>query len=138
VELDITEIGSEEREMGPEVLYPEQADFRTKRSAECPGAARAHPQPCTRRPWPLNMARQCGNRRHQTNHQRRNTDYNWGKIMCNEGSYLGVTEGDISATLGHSIAVMRAVYSHPLPKERRGGTDAIAVALDGHSRSFAE
>ena len=29
---------------------------------------------------------------------------------------LGVTEGDISATTGHSIAVMRAVYSHPLPK----------------------
>jgi integrase len=42
---------------------------------------------------------------------------------------LGVTEGDISATTGHSIAVMRAVYSHPLPKERRGGTDAIAAAL---------
>lgn len=42
---------------------------------------------------------------------------------------LGVTEGDISATLGHSIAVMRAVYSHPLPKDRRGGTDAIAAAL---------
>jgi integrase len=29
---------------------------------------------------------------------------------------LGITEGDISATTGHSIAVMRAVYSHPLPK----------------------
>src|SRR4030088_2478873 len=42
---------------------------------------------------------------------------------------LGVTEGDISATTGHSIAVMRAVYSHPLPTERRGGTDAIAAAL---------
>lgn len=42
---------------------------------------------------------------------------------------LGVTEGDISATTGHSIAVMRAVYSHPLPKERRGGTDAIAAVL---------
>ena len=42
---------------------------------------------------------------------------------------LGVTEGDISATTGHSIAVMRAVYPHPLPKERRGGTDAIAAAL---------
>lgn len=42
---------------------------------------------------------------------------------------LGVTEGDISATTGHSIAVMRAVYSHPLPKDRRGGTDAIAAAL---------
>jgi len=26
---------------------------------------------------------------------------------------LGVIEGDISATTGHSIAVMRAVYSHP-------------------------
>jgi hypothetical protein len=24
---------------------------------------------------------------------------------------------------------MRAVYSHPLPKERRGSTDAIAAAL---------
>jgi len=24
---------------------------------------------------------------------------------------------------------MRAVYSHPLPKERRGGTEAIAAAL---------
>jgi hypothetical protein len=34
-----------------------------------------------------------------------------------------------SATTAHSIAVMRAVYSHPLPKERRGGTDAIAAAL---------
>jgi integrase len=44
---------------------------------------------------------------------------------------LGVTEGDISATTGHSIAVMRAVYSHPLPKERRGGTDAIAAVLNG-------
>jgi hypothetical protein len=42
---------------------------------------------------------------------------------------LEVTEGDISATTGHSIAVMRAVYWHPLPKERRGGTDAIAAAL---------
>jgi integrase len=42
---------------------------------------------------------------------------------------LGVSEGDISATTGHSIAVMRAVYSHPMPKERRGGTDAIAAAL---------
>jgi len=42
---------------------------------------------------------------------------------------LGVIEGDISATTGHSIAVMRAVYSHPLPKERRGGTDAVAAAL---------
>ncbi|HEX5461433.1 MAG TPA: site-specific integrase [Steroidobacteraceae bacterium] len=42
---------------------------------------------------------------------------------------LGVTEGDVSATMGHSIAVMRAVYSHPLPKDRRGGTDAIAAAL---------
>jgi integrase len=42
---------------------------------------------------------------------------------------LGVTEGDVSATTRHSIAVMRAVYSHPLPKERRGGTDAIAAAL---------
>jgi integrase len=43
---------------------------------------------------------------------------------------LGVSEGDISATTGHSIAVMRAVYSHPMSKERRGGTDAIAAALD--------
>jgi hypothetical protein len=43
---------------------------------------------------------------------------------------LGVSEGDISATTGHSIAVMRAVYSHPMPKERRGGTDAIATALE--------
>jgi hypothetical protein len=34
------------------------------------------------------------------------------------------------ATLGHSIAVMRAVYSDPLPKERRGGIDAIAAVLD--------
>ena len=42
---------------------------------------------------------------------------------------LGITEGDISATTGHSIATMRAVYAHPLPKERRGGTDAIAAAL---------
>ena len=42
---------------------------------------------------------------------------------------VGVSEGDISATTGHSIAVMRAVYSHPMPKERRGGTDAIAAAL---------
>ncbi len=38
-------------------------------------------------------------------------------------------DADISATLGHSIAVMRAVYSHPLPKQRRCGTDAIAAAL---------
>jgi integrase len=43
---------------------------------------------------------------------------------------LGVSEGDISATTGHSIAVVRAVYLHPLPKERRGGTDAIAAAID--------
>lgn len=42
---------------------------------------------------------------------------------------LGVTEGDISATTGHSIAVRRAVYSHPLPKEPRSGTDAITAAL---------
>jgi hypothetical protein len=48
---------------------------------------------------------------------------------------LGVSEGDISATTGHSIAVMRAVYSHPLPKERRGGTDAIAAALEGARKS---
>ena len=34
-----------------------------------------------------------------------------------------ISEGDISATTDHSIAVMRAVYSHPMPKERRGGTD---------------
>jgi hypothetical protein len=34
---------------------------------------------------------------------------------------LGVSEGDISATTRHSIAVMRAVYSHSIPKERRGG-----------------
>jgi hypothetical protein len=44
---------------------------------------------------------------------------------------LGTSEGDISATTGHSIATMRAVYSHPMPKERRGGTDAIAAALIG-------
>jgi hypothetical protein len=43
---------------------------------------------------------------------------------------LGVTEGDISATTGHSIAVMRAVYSHPLPKERRGGTDDCRCARE--------
>lgn len=42
---------------------------------------------------------------------------------------LGVSEGDISATTAHSIAVMRAVYSHPLPKEPRGGADAIAAAI---------
>ena len=47
---------------------------------------------------------------------------------------LGVTEGDISATLGHSIAVMRAVYLHPLPKDRRGSTDAIAAALEASIR----
>ncbi len=49
---------------------------------------------------------------------------------------LGVTEGDISATTEHSIAVMRAVYSHPLPKERRGGTDAIAA--DCHETVVSE
>lgn len=49
---------------------------------------------------------------------------------------LGVSEGDISATTGHAIAVMRAVYSHPMTKERRGGTDAIAAALQsGHDRA---
>jgi integrase len=41
----------------------------------------------------------------------------------------GISEGDISATLGHSIATMRAVYSHPMPKKRRGGTDTIASIL---------
>jgi len=52
---------------------------------------------------------------------------------------LGVTEGDISATTGHSIAVMRAVYSHPLPMERRGETDAIAAALaNGHQTGADE
>ena len=46
---------------------------------------------------------------------------------------LGVSEGDISATTRHSIAVMRVVYSRSIPKERRGGTDAIAAALaNGH------
>src|SRR5580704_173860 len=49
---------------------------------------------------------------------------------------MRVSEGDVSATTGHSIAVMRAVYSHPMPKERRGGTDAIAAALQsGHDRA---
>lgn len=42
---------------------------------------------------------------------------------------LGVIEGDVSATMGHSIAVMPAIYSNPLPKDGRGGTDAIATAL---------
>lgn len=42
---------------------------------------------------------------------------------------LVVTGGNVSATMGHSIAVMRAGYSNPLPKDRRGGTDAIASAL---------
>lgn len=42
---------------------------------------------------------------------------------------LGVSEGDISATTAHLIAVMRAVYSHPMPKERRGGTDANRSGL---------
>jgi integrase len=51
---------------------------------------------------------------------------------------LGVTEGDNSATTGHSIAVMRAVYSHPLPKERRGGTDAIPEALGTGAKSATE
>jgi hypothetical protein len=36
---------------------------------------------------------------------------------------------DISATTGHSVAVMRAAYSHAMPKKRRGGTNAIAAAL---------
>lgn len=35
--------------------------------------------------------------------------------------------------------VIRAVYSHPLPKERRGGTDAIAAALaNGHQTGTDE
>jgi hypothetical protein len=53
------------------------------------------------------------------------------------GDMLGVVENEEGqtralprpATTGHSIAVMRAVYSHPPPKDRRGGTDAIAAAL---------
>jgi hypothetical protein len=44
-------------------------------------------------------------------------------------AWIWIVVASGSATTAHSIAVMRAVYSHPLPKERRGGTDAIAAAL---------
>jgi hypothetical protein len=54
------------------------------------------------------------------------TESRWVSLMRD----LGVSEGDIPATNGHSITVVRAVYSHPTPKERRSGTDAIATALE--------